>query len=347
MRAPQVGILLLFHVLLLGTVARVAAFTTPLVSNLKPFKTAVHISNDDADKISPETSFGADAVPEGQRPVNEYLDLLRQPLFGWASEDVGSKGLLIRLLAVYGLVFVAVCYPISGATFTQEGYLLQKIAASNVGALLLLLVLMVRLYSGWGYVGSRLKSNMIEFEETGWYDGDIEEKTEEEKRRDKFLYQTNVKPVEDRLKTFTLTIGGLWIAACVSFNVALSVKPVFNEYDPSMLERLRYDEKLAGVAAEQSYGKPTYCDSRYYRAVAGGQGEIVVLRICVPCVAVCSYSAFRCHFSIRRLQVDSSSSEDFLTHTKRDKLKIEACIGNPIIRSPLHLCVRASFYVMI
>ena len=169
--------------------------------------------------------------------------------------------------------------------------MIQKIAASNVGALLLMLLLMVRLYSGWGYVGARLKSKTIEFEETGWYDGDIQVKTEEEQKRDQFLYQSNVKPVEDRLKIFTLGIGGLWLAACISLNVSLSMKPMFDEYDPAMLERLRYDEKLAGVAAEQSYGKPTYCDSRYYRAVAGGApGKIaecnnnVYVSLCVRCI---------------------------------------------------------------
>lgn len=232
--------------------------------------TFLRVSNDD--DLIPETSFGAEAVPDDFIPVNEYLNLLRQPMFGWASEETGSKGFLIRLVAVYGVVFGAICYPISGATFTQEGYLLQKIAASNVGALLLLLVLMVRLYSGWGYVAQRLQSKNIEYEETGWYDGDVEEKTEEEKQRDKFLYQSSVKPVEDRLKTFSLAIGGLFVASCICFNVAISAKPVFDEYDPAMLEQLRFDDNLAGKAAEQSFGKPTYCDNRYYRAVAGGSG---------------------------------------------------------------------------
>lgn len=290
---------------LLTTSSSVAAFA-PAGSSIARTKsilqrtpTVVRVSNDD--ELVPETSFGAEAVPEGQRPVNEYLDLLRQPLFGWASEESGNKGLLIRLLAVYGVVFAAVCYPISGATFTQEGFLLQKIAASNVGALLLLLVLMVRLYSGWGYVGARLQSKNIEFEETGWYDGDVEEKTEEEKKRDQFLYQSNVKPVEDRLKMFTLAIGGLWVASCICFNVALAAKPVFDEYDPAMLERLRYDEKLAGVAAEQSYGKPTYCDSRYYRAVAGGQGKFCsVFTGSHALFSVCAQPISRC---LLRLQV--------------------------------------------
>ena len=57
-------------------------------------------------------------------------------------------------------------FPIAGATFTQDGYLLQKIAASNVGTLGLVLVLLIRLYSGWGYAGSRLQSKVIEYEGT-------------------------------------------------------------------------------------------------------------------------------------------------------------------------------------
>jgi len=52
-----------------------------------------------------ETSFGAEVVPEGQRPVNEYLDLLRAPLFGWASEEVGTKGFITRISTFYAVIF--------------------------------------------------------------------------------------------------------------------------------------------------------------------------------------------------------------------------------------------------
>ncbi|KAI2511993.1 Protein of unknown function (DUF1230) [Fragilaria crotonensis] len=232
-----------------------------------------YYEDDDMKRLLPETSFGAEAVPEGQRPVNEYLDLIRAPLFGWASEDVGNKGLLTRLVTVYVASFAAVCYPISGATFTQEGYMVQKLAASNVGAMTLVIFLLLRLYTGWGYVGSRLKSKVVEYEETGWYDGDVELKSEPEKQRDMFLYTSNVKPVEDRLKLFSAAAAVFWIVSCVGLNAAVSAKPVFNEYDPKLLEKLQYDDKLAGVAADQSFSRPTYCDSRYYRAVAnGGQG---------------------------------------------------------------------------
>ena len=108
------------------------------------------------------------------------------------------------------------------------------------------------------------------------YDGDIEEKTDSEIARDLFLYRQDVEPVKDRLKTFTLAVGGIWVASCLALNVVFQAKPMFNEYEPSMLERLSYDEKMADVAQQNSNGRPTYCDSRYYRAVAnGGQGEFL------------------------------------------------------------------------
>lgn len=215
-------------------------------------------------------SFGAEVVPEGQRPVNEYLDMKRAPLFGWGSNDVGLNGLLIRLGIVYAAVFVLVGFPISGATYTQDGYLLQKIAAANVGTIGFEVAVLVRIYSGWGYVGDRLKSKYIEYEETGWYDGNVEPKTEAELKRDKFLYQSDVQPAVDRLKLVTLGAAGLFVASCVGLNVANSIKPTFQSYDPRVLEMVQKDDKFANRAAKASNGRPTYCDSRYYRAVAGG-----------------------------------------------------------------------------
>ena len=225
----------------------------------------------DFEELVPDRSFGSEGVPEAQRPINEYLDMTKQPLFGWASADL--KGLLSRFGIVYLVVFFAVCFPIAGATYTQEGYLLQKVAASNVGALSFVGFLLLRIYSGWGYVGSRLTSKVVEFEETGWYDGDFELKTDAEQKRDKFLYNDKVKPVVDRLKAFSFGLGGVWIASIISFNAASSYKPLYDQYDPTMLQRLSYDEKLAEKASINSGGKPIYCDNRYYRAVAnGGQG---------------------------------------------------------------------------
>jgi len=222
---------------------------------------------------NPLYSFGAEVVPEGQRPVNEYLDMKEAPLFGWGSNEVGLQGLLIRLGIVYTVVFALVGFPIAGATYIQDGYLLQKICAANVGTLGFEIALLVRIYSGWGYVGSRLKSKTIEYEENGWYDGNIEPKSESELKRDKFLYNSEVQPAVDRLKLLTLGATALWVASCVGLNAANSIKPTFNEYDPRVLNRVINDDDFANAAARASNGRPTYCDNRYYLAVAnGGQG---------------------------------------------------------------------------
>jgi hypothetical protein len=219
--------------------------------------------------LRPETSFGSEFVPEGQRPVNEYLEILRSPLFDWALTD---GGLRIRLAAVYASFFLLVCLPIAGATFTSDGYWLQKVATSHVGATGVVLALLVRLYTGWAFVGDRLVSKTIEYEETGWFDGDVEVKSVAEQKRDKFLYQSEVRPVVERLKFLTTAGSAFFVASAIGCNLALSADPVFDQYDPGMLEQLRYDEKLAETAAAtaQGSGRPTYCDNRYYRAVAGG-----------------------------------------------------------------------------
>ena len=88
-----------------------------------------------------------------------------------------EKNAFLSILFLF-LIFAQSCYPIAGATFKQDGHELQKIAAANVGALGLVLALIFRLYSGWSYVGTGLKSSVIKFEESGWYDGDIEKITQ-------------------------------------------------------------------------------------------------------------------------------------------------------------------------
>jgi len=222
----------------------------------------------DSYNIPEKASFGTDAIPEGQRPAQEYLDLIRSPLFDWAEK--GNQGLFLRLVSVYSVVFVLVSYPIAGATFTEDGYLIQKIAAANLGSISIIFALIVRLYSGWGYVGSRLQTTVVEYEESGWYDGAFQKKTDVERKRDLFMYQNNVKPIIERVKLFSLATGALWLASCVALKLATTANPLFNPYNPDMLMKLQSNEELANVSAERSNAVPTYCNNRYYRAVAGG-----------------------------------------------------------------------------
>lgn len=218
----------------------------------------------------PETNFGSESVPESQRPINEYLDVTNQPFFTWARDSKTNVDLLVKFALFYAIMFATICYPISGATFTQEGYLLHKLVSSNVGAMFVTMLLLLRVYTGYDYIGQRLQSKYIEYEETGWYDGDVETKTKTELLRDRMLYTSQVQPIVDRLKLFVTVGTTYFIGSVILLNVVLTKYPVFDQYDPDVLNRLSYDDKLADSAATNTNGKPAYCDSRYYRAIANG-----------------------------------------------------------------------------
>jgi Conserved in the green lineage and diatoms 27 len=218
--------------------------------------------------LRPKTSFGSEIVPVDQRPVNEFLDVTSQPLFGWAAES--TAGLVTRLLVLFIVSFVVLCYPIAGATYTGEGYFWHKLVAATVGDLLFVLAMVARIYTGWSYLGSRLLAPTIEYEETGWYDGALERKTNTELARDRLLYADRVKPVVQRLQQVAAAVAILTAVSLGSLQYLNSQKPMLNQYDPSLLQELSSNDKLADYAASQSSSKPTYCDNRYYRAVAGG-----------------------------------------------------------------------------
>lgn len=61
--------------------------------------------NANAPARRPETTFGAENVPVEQRPSNEYLNLINAPTFGWASQESGDIGLILRLTVLYGVLY--------------------------------------------------------------------------------------------------------------------------------------------------------------------------------------------------------------------------------------------------
>lgn len=59
--------------------------------------------------------------------------------------------------------------------------------SAALGALLVVAVAVLRIYLGWAYVGGRLLSAAVEYEETGWYDGQLFVKPPEVLARDRLL----------------------------------------------------------------------------------------------------------------------------------------------------------------
>ncbi|XP_034690916.1 protein CONSERVED IN THE GREEN LINEAGE AND DIATOMS 27, chloroplastic isoform X2 [Vitis riparia] len=207
-------------------------------------------------------------VPFEQRPVNEYSSLKDGPLYSWGELSPGS--FFIRLGGLWLVAFTVLGVPIAAASFNPS--------------------------RGWSYVGDRLLSAVIPYEESGWYDGQMWVKPPEVLARDRLLGSYKVKPVIKLLKQTLVGTGVLLVTAVTLFIFATPVEdflrtsfatketlsnvPTSNistKFNIRKEELLRLpaevmaDDELAAAAAEAADGRPVYCRDRFYRALAGGQ----------------------------------------------------------------------------
>ncbi|XP_072972391.1 protein CONSERVED IN THE GREEN LINEAGE AND DIATOMS 27, chloroplastic [Typha angustifolia] len=229
-------------------------------------------------------------VPFEQRPVNEYSSLKDSILYSWAELTPGS--FFLRLGGLWLVTFTVLGAPIAAASFNPSKDPVKFVLAAGIGTLLLVSLVVLRIYLGWSYVGDRLLSAVVPYEETGWYDGQMWVKPPEVLARDRLLGSYKVKPVINLLKQTLVGTGVLLVTAASLFIFATPVEDFLhsafnpNENNPTLSkaksnlrkeELLRLpvevmkDDDLAAAAAEAADGRPVYCRDRYYRALAGGQ----------------------------------------------------------------------------
>ncbi|KAL2236017.1 uncharacterized protein ycf36 [Sesamum indicum] len=162
---------------------------------------------------TPSPSETGCPVPLDQQPINEYHSLSNSFPFSWASGDVVE--FCSRLFATGACFSLFVGLPVSwfGSVGPKSEPIGLLLAAASSGLIVVILAV-VRMYLGWAYVGNRLLSATVEYEETGWYDGQIWVKTAEVLARDRLLGSFSVKPVLSRLKT-TLVVLGTSLFLCI------------------------------------------------------------------------------------------------------------------------------------
>ncbi|GAB4854441.1 hypothetical protein Ancab_023024 [Ancistrocladus abbreviatus] len=169
-------------------------------------------------------------VPLDQQPINEYQNLSTSLPFSWASGDVVEYA---SRLSVTGLSFaLLVGLPVSwfGTVGSDPDPVKLFLGCASSGLFVVTLAVL-RMYLGWAYVGNRLLSATVEYEETGWYDGQIWVKTAEVLARDRLLGSFEVKPVLGRLKNTLIGVAvSLFICVLLFVNLDGSAK---NSYKTS------------------------------------------------------------------------------------------------------------------
>ncbi|GLC44649.1 hypothetical protein PLESTB_001329500 [Pleodorina starrii] len=230
------------------------------------------------------------AVPKDQRPVNQLAELKQDPLYSWGSLEQGEY--LKRLAGVYAFFFAFIGGPIAYQTFEPTEQPLEWFLSGTTGALVVVAVVVIRIYLGWSYVGERLLSAAVPYEETGWYDGEMFVKPPEVLMRDRLLGTYEVKPVLAKLRSTLLGSAGVLLATSVLlFGLIRAGSDADGMYGRGAarvprqvladgvlyssrvtdLNQLATDDEAAAAEAEAQGSVPGYCGDRALRAFAGGQ----------------------------------------------------------------------------
>ena len=130
-------------------------------------------------------------VPREQQPTNEFIELSKSTIFSWPK----SKKSLITVLIKFWLSAFALFLIISSGSIYFKTSLLKYFLLSFFSSLSIPILISIRLYLGWNHVFKRLSSERIEYEESGWYDGQVWIKPITLKEKESLIASTEVKPI--------------------------------------------------------------------------------------------------------------------------------------------------------
>ena len=144
-------------------------------------------------------------VPKEQQPTNEFLELSNSKFFALGKTIKKFSMILISIWLVAFLLFLVIS---TGSTYFNI-YLLKYIFLSFFGSLSAPLLITIRLLLGWNHIYKRLTSSIIEYEESGWYDGQIWIKPIDLKEKENLIASIEVKPILKNLTQAVSTIISL------------------------------------------------------------------------------------------------------------------------------------------
>ena len=130
-------------------------------------------------------------VPREQQPTNEFIELSKSKIFSWPKT---KKTLILILIKFWVGAFVLFLVISSGSVYFKTS-LLRYILLSFFSSLSIPLLISIRLYLGWNHIFKRLISEKVEYEESGWYDGQVCEKPLVLKEKESLIASIEVKPI--------------------------------------------------------------------------------------------------------------------------------------------------------
>ena len=152
-------------------------------------------------------------VPREQQPTNEYIELSKSIIFSWPKT---KKSLISVLIKFWAGTFVLFIFISSGSIYFKT-YLLKYIILSFFSSLSIPFLITIRLYIGWKHVFERLTSEKVEYEESGWYDGQVWIKPVILKEKESLIASIEVKPILKNLIQIFSIISVLALSGILFF----------------------------------------------------------------------------------------------------------------------------------
>ena len=152
-------------------------------------------------------------VPREQQPTNEFIELSKSKIFSWPKT---KKSLILILIKFWVGAFVLFLVISSGSVYFKTS-LLKYILLSFFSSLSIPLLISIRLYLGWNHIYKRLTSEKVEYEESGWYDGQVWEKPIVLKEKESLIASIEVKPILKNLIQISSVITLLALSGILIF----------------------------------------------------------------------------------------------------------------------------------
>ena len=152
-------------------------------------------------------------VPKEQQPTNEFIELSKSRKF---SLPKSKKLFSIKLIKFWLITFILFLFISSGSIYFKA-FLFKYILLSLLSSLLIPLLITIRLYLGWKHIFRRLNSEKVEYEESGWYDGQIWIKPLNLKEKESLIASVEVKPILKNLTQISSVILILVLSGILLF----------------------------------------------------------------------------------------------------------------------------------
>ncbi len=142
-------------------------------------------------------------VPPNQRPLNEFNSIMNSWIISWPFLE---KNIFYRKLTFSWLSIIPISLTISYGSDYLKNNIHELIAISLTASLAFPILLLIRQWLSWSYIFKRLNSENIEYEESGWYDGQTWEKPISWRAKDLLIAQHQIKPILNHLEVLIVLL---------------------------------------------------------------------------------------------------------------------------------------------